>query len=72
MRLRIRTEKNGVWVTLRLSFVTTQALEKLPRVSGELFFEILLRESNPCSAAFRYYSVTSAKSRGTPSPWAYI
>jgi integrase len=37
-RLRIRTEKTGVWVTLRLPFVTTQALEKLPRVSDELFF----------------------------------
>ena len=29
MRLRIRMEKTDVWVTLRLSFVTTQALEKL-------------------------------------------
>lgn len=38
MRLRIRTEKTGVWVTLRLLFVTTQALENLPRVSDELFF----------------------------------
>ena len=37
-RLRLRAQKNGVWVTLRLPFATTQALEKLPRVSDELFF----------------------------------
>jgi integrase len=37
-RLRVRTEKTGVWVTLRLPSITTQALEKLPRVSDELFF----------------------------------
>ena len=37
-RLRIRTEKTGVIVTLRLPFKTVQALKALPRGSDELFF----------------------------------
>lgn len=37
-RLRIRTEKTGVLVTLRLPEKTAYALNVLPRVSSELFF----------------------------------
>jgi integrase len=37
-RLRIRTEKTGVMVTLRLPNTTAQALKSLPPVGDELFF----------------------------------
>jgi integrase len=37
-RLRIRTEKTGVTVTLLLAHATAQALKNLPHVSDELFF----------------------------------
>ena len=37
-RLRIRTEKTGVTVTLRLPNATVQALKNLPPVSNELYF----------------------------------
>jgi integrase/recombinase XerD len=38
MRLRIRIEKTGEWVTLRLPNATAQALKNLPPVSHELYF----------------------------------
>ena len=37
-RLRIRTEKTGVMVTLRLPNATSEALKNLPPVSDELYF----------------------------------
>ena len=37
-RLRIRTEKTGVTVTLRLPNATVEALKRLPPVSDELYF----------------------------------
>jgi integrase len=37
-RLRVRTEKTGVMVTLRLPKATMQALKDLPPVSDELYF----------------------------------
>jgi integrase/recombinase XerD len=37
-RLKIRTEKTGVMVTLRLPNATVEALQKLPHVSEELYF----------------------------------
>jgi integrase len=37
-RLRIRTEKTGVVVTLRLPYATVEALKGLPPVSHELYF----------------------------------
>ena len=37
-RLRLRTEKTGVMVTLRLPDATVRALKTLPLVSDELFF----------------------------------
>ncbi len=37
-RLRIRTEKTGVLVTLQLPNATVQALKNLPHVSDELYF----------------------------------
>jgi integrase len=38
VRLRIRTEKTGVLVTLRLPAATVKALKNLPPVSDELYF----------------------------------
>jgi site-specific recombinase XerD len=38
VRLRIRTEKTGVMVTLALPKATVQALNNLPRASDELYF----------------------------------
>jgi integrase len=52
-RLRIRTEKTGVLVTLRLPTATVEALKNLPPVSDDLYFWKGGDDAQLCSACDR-------------------